>query len=241
MARFKIVFIFLIVTSLTCNKKSGGIITNPPPPDATTFTNPVLPSGPDPWVIEKDNFYYYTHTMGNRIALWKTQKMSELKNAPVQTIWSAPSSGGNSKNIWAPEVHYINNKWYAYYTAGASADLSTQRTFVLENSSSDPLTGTWLDKGKIFDPVADYFAIDGTVFTHNGANYFLWSGQASTTDNTQRIYIARMSNPWTLETSRSLISSPQLAWETHGAPPAVNEAPEILKNPIFRIICRFKK
>ncbi len=39
-----------------------------------------------------------------------------------------------------------------------------------------------------------------------------------------------MANPWTLETARSLISSPQYTWEMVGAPPAVNEGPEILNN-----------
>ncbi|MDQ3683089.1 MAG: glycoside hydrolase family 43 protein [Bacteroidota bacterium] len=236
MTKFRITFLFLIITSLSCDKKTGGGTTpNPPPPPANTFTNPLLSSGPDPWVIKKDNSYYYTHTLGNRIALWKTEKMSELKNVPVQTIWSAPATGPNSKNIWAPELHYLNNKWYAYYTAGASADFSTQRTFVLENISDDPRIGTWVDKGKIYDAAADFFAIDGTVFSQNGSNYFIWSGQATASDNTQRIYIARMSNPWTMETARSLISSPQYAWEMVGAPPAVNEGPEILKNAAGKV------
>ena len=237
MTKLRIVFLFLLITSLSCEKKSGGGDNPPPPPPppVNTFTNPLLSSGPDPWVIKKDNLYYYTHTLGNRIAIWSTQKMSELKNVPVQTIWSAPATGPNSKNVWAPELHFINNKWYAYYTAGASNDLSTQRTFVLENASDDPRVGTWVDKGKIYDPAADFFSIDGTVFTFNGSNYFIWSGQASASDNTQRLYIARMTNPWTLETARSLISSPQYAWEMAGAPPAVNEGPEILKNAAGKI------
>ena len=237
MTKLRIVFVFLLITSLSCEKKSGGggNPPPPPPPPINTFTNPLLSSGPDPWVIKKDNLYYYTHTLGNRIAIWSTQKMSELKNVPVQTIWSAPATGPNSKNVWAPELHFINNKWYAYYTAGASNDLSTQRTFVLENASDDPRVGTWVDKGKIYDPAADFFSIDGTVFTFNGSNYFIWSGQASASDNTQRLYIARMTNPWTLETARSLISSPQYAWEMAGAPPAVNEGPEILKNATGKI------
>jgi GH43 family beta-xylosidase len=169
--------------------------------------------------------------LGNRIALWKTTKVSDLKNASSQTIWTAPASGVNSKNIWAPELHFINNKWYVYYTAGSSSDLSTQRTFVLENSNADPLSGSWTDKGQIGDAAANYFAIDGTVLSYNGNNYFLWSGQANASDNTQRIYIAKMSDPWTLSTSRILISSPQYTWEMMGSPPAVNEGPEILKNP----------
>jgi GH43 family beta-xylosidase len=227
----KIFFLSLTLASVTCSKKSGGGSNPPPPPAANTFTNPLLQSGPDPWVIRKDNFYYYTHTLGNRIAVWKTAKMSNLTNTLPQTIWSAPASGPNSKNVWAPEIHYLNGKWYAYYTAGSdAADLGTQRIFVLENANADPLAGTWTDKGKIGDPAADVFSIDGTVFNYNGKDYFIWSGQATAADKTQRLYIAPMLNPWTLETARSLISSPLYAWEMIGAPPAVNEGPEIIKN-----------
>jgi GH43 family beta-xylosidase len=230
----RILWVLFLATTLGCSNKGDDPVP-PPPPPLNTFNNPLLNSGPDPWVIQKDNVYYYTHTLGNRIALWRTTKMSDLKNATVQNVWSAPATGPNSKNIWAPELHFIDNKWYLYYTAGSSTDLSTQRTFVLENSNADPRTGTWVDKGKIFDPAADFFAIDGTVFNYNGNNYFLWSGQASATDNTQRLYIARMTNPWTLATARTLISSPEHAWEKSGAPPEVNEGPEIIKNAAGRV------
>lgn len=224
------ILLLLLVGPGSCKKKGSDPAPNPPAV-VTTFTNPLLSSGPDPWVVKKDSFYYYTHTLGNRIAIWKTKKMSELGTATTQTIWTAPSSGPNSRNVWAPEIHYINNKWYAYYTAGDASGLSTQRTFVLENANADPLSGQWTDKGQILDPAADFFAIDGSVFQYNGNQYFVWSGQASASDNTQRIYIARMSNPWTLATPRTLISSPQYAWETNGAPPAVNEGPQFLQNP----------
>jgi GH43 family beta-xylosidase len=226
-------YLFLLILTLACHKGSGGGNAPPPgpPPATNTFINPLLGAGPDPWVIRKGDFYYYTHTQGNKISLWKTAKMSDLKNAPVQTVWSAPAGGPNALNVWAPELHFLENKWYLYYTAGATADLATQRLFVLENSSEDPRMGTWTDKGKIADPAADFFAIDGTMFTYNNKNYFLWSGQASATDRTQRIYIAVMSNPWTLSSDRKLISSPEFSWESNGAPPAVNEAPEILRNP----------
>src|SRR5690606_25711349 len=108
--------------------------------------------------------------------------------------------------------------------------LSTQRIFVLENSNADPTSGTWTNKGKISDPAADVFSIDGTVLENNNKQYFLWSSQASEADKTQRIYIAEMSDPWTLRTPRQLISSPQFPWETMGAPPAVNEGPQVLKS-----------
>ncbi|QEC56101.1 glycoside hydrolase family 43 protein [Flavisolibacter ginsenosidimutans] len=227
--------LLFVVAVASCGKGSGGGDgNNPSPPATNTFTNPLLSSGPDPWIIKSGSNYYYTHTLGNRVALWKTSKVSDLKNANPQTVWSAPANGANSKNVWAPELHFLENKWYVYYTAGSGAN-NTQRTFVLENASSDPLSGTWTDKGQIGDAAADYFAIDGTVLNYNNKNYFIWSGWASATDNNQRIYIARMSNPWTLETARSLISSPQYAWEMNGAPPAVNEGPEVLKNAAGKV------
>lgn len=236
---YRILPLLVVMGFAGCKKKEAGIIVPPPPPAANTFSNPILSSGPDPWIIKQGTAYYYMHTLGNRIAIWKTNKVTALNSATAVDVWIAPATGPNSKNVWAPEMHFINNKWYTYYTAGSSADLATQRTFVLENSSADPQAGTWVDKGKIYDAAADFFAIDGTVFNHNGNNYFLWSGQSSASDNTQRIYIARMSDPWTLATPRSLISSPQFSWESIGAPPAVNEGPEILKNAAGKVFLIF--
>ncbi len=45
-----------------------------------TFTNPLLPSGADPFSFYKDGFYYYTHTTGNRVDLWKTNNLADLKD-----------------------------------------------------------------------------------------------------------------------------------------------------------------
>src|SRR4051812_13809811 len=121
----KSAFAYILISLLACGKGSGdgGGTTPPEPtPGTNTFTNPLLPSGPDPWVIRQGDAYYYTHTQGNKISIWKTSKMSGLREAPVQTVWSPPATGPNSKNIWAPELHFLNNKWYLYYTAGATDD-----------------------------------------------------------------------------------------------------------------------
>jgi GH43 family beta-xylosidase len=231
---YSLVFVFSVAS---CKKKpvDGGGVT-PPPVDNTTFTNPLLNSGPDPWVVQQGNTYYYTHTLGNRIAIWKTDKMSELKNTNPQTIWSAPLDGPDSRNVWAPEIHFINNKWYAYYAAD-NGNNANHRMFVLENAAADPLSGTWVSKGKITDPT-DKWAIDGTVFDHNGQLYFLWSGWEGDVDVQQNIYIAKMSSPWTIDGNRVLLSAPTYDWEKIGMPD-VNEAPEILKNSAGRIFMTY--
>ena len=84
---------------------------------ASTFTNPLLPSGADPFSFYKDGFYYYTHTTGNRIVLYKTKNIAALKTAEQKTIYTPPADSAYSKEIWAPEIHYLNRKWYAYFAA----------------------------------------------------------------------------------------------------------------------------
>src|SRR5690606_16033003 len=133
--------------------------------------------------------------------------------------------------VWAPEIHFLDNKWYIYYTAGNGNDITGQRTWVLENSSADPTTGTWVEKGRIYHEMADFFAIDGTVMEYNGSRYFLWSGRPDPTGVvlTQNIYIAKMSNPWTLTGPVTKLTEPVLSWERMGF--AVNEGPQILMSP----------
>jgi len=104
----RFLFVVLAFVALSCKKPHNNPDPNPTPQPQTTFTNPLLNSGPDPWVIKKDSFYYYTHTLGNKIALRRTKKMSELGLASQQTIWTPPASGNNAYNIWAPELHYLN-------------------------------------------------------------------------------------------------------------------------------------
>src|ERR671913_440539 len=103
------VLFWLLVLTISCQKEKGTELKKPPGTDPTpntesTFINPILPSGPDPWVIQKDEFYYYTHTLGNRIGLAKTKAVSRLSQSPLNTIWTPPPGTSYSTNIWAPQL-----------------------------------------------------------------------------------------------------------------------------------------
>ncbi|WP_044517624.1 family 43 glycosylhydrolase [Hymenobacter sp. DG25B] len=200
-----------------------------PPAAGTTFTNPLLSSGPDPWVYQKDGYYYYMHTTNTSLRIWKTAKMSDLGKTSSILAWTPPQTGLAAGNLWAPELYFLDGKWYIYYSAGpAGSDLGRQRTWVLENASADPTTGTWISKGQVVSPEADNWAIDGTVMEQNDKRYFIWSGHNGV-DGVQRLYISEMSTPWTLVGPRVELSHPEYNWETVG-PPYVNEGPEILKH-----------
>jgi hypothetical protein len=42
------------------------------------FTNPLLPSGADPWVIYHAGYYYYTNSMGDGLVLYQKHGRSEI-------------------------------------------------------------------------------------------------------------------------------------------------------------------
>ena len=50
------------------------------------FKNPVMLSAPDPWVVQKDGFYYFTHTTGRNITLYRTNAMSDLAEAESKVV-----------------------------------------------------------------------------------------------------------------------------------------------------------
>ena len=204
-------------------------------PSSQTFTNPLLPSGADPWVIYRDGYYYYMNTTGNDLTIWKTRNIADLKNADKKVVWTPPPTGPDSHEIWAPELHFLSGKWYIYFAADAGKN-ETHRLFVLENSSPDPLTGDWVFKGKLADS-SDKWAIDPTVFEEHGKAYVVWSGWEGDENGTQSIFIAQLKNPWTIKGKRAKLSSSQYPWEKvgdlpDGNPPHVdvNEGPEILEH-----------
>ena len=179
-----------------------------------TFTNPLLPSGADPYSTYYNGYYYYTNTLQNRLVLWKTKNLAALDNAESITVWTPPEGTDYSKDIWAPEVHFINKKWYIYFAADDGHN-KTHRMYVLENSSKDPFKGEWEFKGKIAAKT-DKWAIDGNVFNHKGQLYMIWSGWEGDTNGQQDIFIAKMKNPLEIDGERAKISSPKYEWEKHG-------------------------
>ncbi|WP_426490520.1 glycoside hydrolase family 43 protein [Hymenobacter sp. 102] len=189
-----------------------------------TFQNPLRNDGPDPWVTRHGGYYYYTNTTGRNLTLWKTSALSDVRNAPAAVVWTPPASGPNSAELWAPELHRLDGKWYLYYTATdkASPGDNTRYVFVLENSAADPTTGTWTDKGRMN---TKYTGLDGSVFEHDGKRYFLYSAYVGAQSV---LAIAPLLNPWTLQANKEvIIARPTLKWEQGGGR-QILEGPEFL-------------
>ena len=68
------------------------------------------------------------------------------------------------------------------------------------------------------------------VLEYGGKLYAVWSGWEGTTNVSQRIYIAEMSDPLTITGERAELSRPEYSWELDGTP-TINEGAQIAVSP----------
>lgn len=178
-------------------------------PAPGTFRNPIKLDGADPWMTWFDGNYYLTTTSGGDIRIRKAPTIAELKDARDVQVWK--EQPGNSERVhalWAAEFHRFDAgegrgmRWYCYYTAANNRDDASHRMFVLESAADDPM-GPYTFKAQVnTDPDNRFYAIDGHPFVNpaDGQMYFSWCGRPSPTG--QGLYLAKMSNPWTIVGNR---------------------------------------
>lgn len=198
-----------------------------------TFTNPIAP-GADPCVVFHEGFYYWCSSEKDEgVAVFRSERLIERGEKVV--VWRAPEHGPYSRQIWAPELHRVDGKWFIYVAASNGRNES-HRMIVLESVGDDP-TSEFRFKTELYtgDDIAtgarNCWAIDGTVLEYNGQRYMLWSGWEKDRDE-QWLYIASMANPWTISSNRvRMCANDDFVWEridetesTRG----LNEAPQVL-------------
>ncbi|WP_088103525.1 glycoside hydrolase family 43 protein [Halalkalibacter urbisdiaboli] len=201
--------------------------------DKYNYSNPVIEQRADPWVYKHtDGYYYFTASVPeyDRIELRRSETIQGLGEAEPKTVWWKYDRGPMSANIWAPEIHYIDGKWYIYFAAAKTAEtnegLFDHRMFVLENEAENPLEGEWIEKGQI-KTKWESFALDATTFEHEGTRYLVWPQKDPDIVGNSNLYIAKMINPWTITGEPVMITTPEYEWEKIGF--LVNEGPAVIK------------
>ncbi|MEU0091303.1 glycoside hydrolase family 43 protein [Kribbella sp. NPDC006257] len=185
-----------------------GVVTGPAPaaqlPDkqailSQSFRNPVN-TGADPSLFFYNGKYYVATTTGDHIGIWSSPSLATLLVAPETVVWRDTNTTRNTQ-MWAPAFRHVGGRWYIYYTASDGVD-ANHRMYVLESSGDDP-QGPYQFKAKIAD--FGEYAIDGEPITHNGQQYFVWTGPGRGQGGPAQLYIVRMSNAWTSTGARVAI------------------------------------
>ena len=195
-----------------------------------------------PWILQRADPYVYKHIDGtyyftasipayDRIVLRHSDTLAGLKDAEEVRVWQKHDKGIMSEHIWAPELHYLNGKWYIYYAGGDIDDVWAIRPYILECADQDPMTGNWVEKGKMIRAEEDEFSfeafsLDGTVFENRGKHYYIWAEKVGVGKQISNLYIAEMENPCKLKTVQVLLTTPDYDWERIGF--WVNEGPAVI-------------
>ena len=197
-----------------------------------------------PWILQRADPYVYKHTDGtyyftasipayDGIVLRHSDTLAGLKDAEEVRVWQKHDKGIMSEHIWAPELHYLDGKWYIYYAGGDIDDVWAIRPYILECADQDPMTGNWVEKGKMTRADEDEFSfeafsLDGTVFENRGKHYYIWAEKVGVGKQISNLYIAEMENPCKLKTVQVLLTTPDYDWERIGF--WVNEGPAVIRH-----------
>src|SRR5207247_2225744 len=133
------------------------------------FANPVT-AGADPWVVRRDSSYYFVQSQDRTIWVYRSDRLTEPTKNGVP-VWTAPHNGSNRSNVWAPELHYIDGRWYTYSAAATPQHLYIARMCDPWTISSDRVrisspTESW-ERGTELD------LNEGPEFLERGADVFI--------------------------------------------------------------------
>jgi GH43 family beta-xylosidase len=190
------------------------------------FSEPKPFPGQDPWVVPFEGSLLLIQSTANsrQISVMRFRDLAHIHDNTETVIWRPERTSDHAHEVWAPELHLIDDKWYVYYAASDGQNRN-HRSYVLV---ADHPLGPYRELGIIRDPAHDVWAIDLTVLHHDGGLYAVWSGWEGANDGfPQNLYIAPMTDPWTIGGERTLISRPEHDWEMSVAP--INEGPEVLR------------
>lgn len=199
------------------------------------FNEPWILQRADPYVLRHtDGKYYFTATVPSydKIVLRRADSLAELPEAEEVELWHKHESGVQSEHVWAPELYFLDGKWYIYYSASDKDDIWALRPYVLMCEDEDPVTGKWVELGKMKraddDPFSfEEFSLDATVFENHGKRYYVWAEKVGIGKKISNLYIAEMERPDKLATVQVLLTGPDYDWERIGF--WVNEGPAVIK------------
>lgn len=175
--------------------------------------------GQDPFITMVDGIPLLCEAISEeKIAISPLESLECPQRVNTIVVWDDDFE----HQVWAPELHYIDDLWYIFYSS-SDGNNETHRNYVLQ--APHPYGPYW-NMGRIGP---DIWGIDLTVFDWwNGKRYAVWSGWEQNEDGfPQNLYIAGMVGSRTLG-PRVKLSVPEYGWEKSIAP--ILEGPQVCSN-----------
>jgi GH43 family beta-xylosidase len=71
---------------------------------SATYTNPILPTGADPWMIRHGEYYYLTYTTGTNVTILRSPYLTDWTNADAKLAFDPPTGQNYSTDLWVGAV-----------------------------------------------------------------------------------------------------------------------------------------
>jgi beta-xylosidase len=141
------------------------------------FTNPVIPGKdlPDPGVLYYNGAYYVANTGGGsaRNSYFPIHKSTDLQTwVEVGAIFTEayiPKWSGVGEDFWAPELHIINGKLRAVFTAREKSS----KLLCIGVATANDILGPYTDRGAPLIRNTTVGSIDATVMTVSDSTYYV--------------------------------------------------------------------
>ncbi|XP_054155870.1 extracellular exo-alpha-(1-_5)-L-arabinofuranosidase-like [Oppia nitens] len=136
-------------------------------------------------VVYKGYYYFMSTTDDNTVRIRKSRTLDGIRSAQRQVVYTH-----QLKHTWAPELHQWNGRWYLYYAAARTDDISTQRLHVAESDGDDPM-GPYHFKADLIGKTDTTLQVDASFIQIHNKLYLMG---AYDDQGRQQLFIKPMSN-----------------------------------------------
>ena len=191
-----------------------------------TVENPIA-SFADPSVYFHDGWYYYTYSKdySGKPGLWVTRapNIADLGCTEPIMIWSSVTTGkgGEVKSLWAPQIYFLDGKWYVYATCSSegTSEGDGRRPYVWVGKGETPYDGfEYYGTLDNYDEQV-YTYLSPRIIEHGGKRYLVCGGFFRASDKVagvkhyQRLFMGELASPTAFATGMTVISEPTESWE----------------------------
>lgn len=172
---------------------------------------------PDPCIVycNINKCYFATHTSGGKdnaameIVLHRSEKLSDIMNAETAVVYKANPDDKTYGCLWAPELHFIDGRWYIYTSTRNSETDNMKHVICLRAKTDNPFDG--FEFAAHINP--NLFAIDPTIYQDKKNNKLYISYSLVVDDPNQAVAIQELKSPTEPIGKYEIISRPQYDWE----------------------------